>query len=159
MKKLSLLPTLLGLFAVLAAAHAVSVDQLFEYTRQARITVTPSVGGFGAGVAISGNTAVVFSGAGVYVYVRSGEVWSEQAVLVPSDGTAVMTSVGLDADTVVIGGSAAVINSNANQGAAYVFVRNGTTWLEQQRLTAGDGAAGDQFGKSVAINGGSIVAR
>lgn len=132
-----------------------------NYTQQARLSVTPPVGGFGSGVAVSGNTAVVFSGAGVYVYVRSSEVWSQQAVLVPSDGAAVMgfptTSLGLDADTVVIGGSARTINSNANQGAAYVFVRNGTTWSEQQRLTAGDGAAGDRFGKSVAINGDSII--
>ena len=35
------------------------------------------------------------------------------------------------------------------QGAAYVFVRNGVTWTEQQKLTASDGAANDQFGYSV----------
>ena len=132
-----------------------------NYTKQARLSVTPSVGGFDNHVSINGNTAVLYSGAGVYVYTRSGELWSKQAVLVPSDGVPVMgfsrTSVAFDGDTVVIGGSAATINSNANQGAAYVFVRNDTTWSEQQRLIASDGASGDQFGLSVAINGNSII--
>ena len=117
-----------------------------DYTRQARLAVTPPVGGFGTNVSISGNTAALYSGAGAYVYIRSGEVWSQQAILVPSDGAAVTGSTTIDADTVVIGGPAANINGNANQGAAYVFVRNGTTWTEQQRLTASDGATGDAFG-------------
>lgn len=134
-----------------------------NYTQQARFSVTPS-NGLGSGpVAVSGNTAVVYSGAGYYVYVRSGSVWSQQAILVPSDGLAVFgafffpRAVRIDGDTIVIGGPAATINSNANQGAAYVFVRNGAIWAEQQRLTASDGVGGNQFGNSVAISGGTII--
>ena len=32
--------------------------------------------------------------------------------------------------------------SNSNQGSAYVFQRSGTTWAQQKKLIAGDGAAG-----------------
>ena len=37
----------------------------------------------------------------------------------------------------------------AARGAAYVFTRSGTTWTEQPKLLASDGAAGDFFGFSV----------
>ena len=33
----------------------------------------------------------------------------------------------------------------------------GTTWTQQAKLTTSDGAAGDQFGRSVAIAGDTIV--
>jgi hypothetical protein len=47
--------------------------------------------------------------------------------------------------------------SNLNQGSAYVFKRQGGSFVEQQKLTASDGAAGDQFGLSVALSGVRIV--
>ena len=43
------------------------------------------------------------------------------------------------------------------QGAAYVFVRSGATWTQQQELTASDGAANDDFGWSVAVSGGMVL--
>ena len=49
------------------------------------------------------------------------------------------------------------ISANTDQGSAYVFVRSGTTWNQQQKLTASDGAADDQFGYSVAISGDTAV--
>ena len=42
-------------------------------------------------------------------------------------------------------------------GSAYVFVRNGTSWAEQAKLTASDAAAGDAFGGSVAVSGDTAV--
>ena len=44
-----------------------------------------------------------------------------------------------------------------NAGAAYVYVRSGTTWIEEARLTAKDAKSGDTFGVSVAIDGNTIV--
>ncbi len=38
-----------------------------------------------------------------------------------------------------------------------MFVRSGGIWGEQQKLTAGDGAAGEAFGSSVAISGEALV--
>jgi hypothetical protein len=43
------------------------------------------------------------------------------------------------------------------QGSTYVFNRQGADWIETQKLTASDGAAGDFFGKSVAVNGSTVV--
>ena len=39
----------------------------------------------------------------------------------------------------------------------YVFTRSGAVWTLQQTLTAGDAAAKDRFGYSVAISGGAIL--
>src|SRR4029453_9616491 len=38
-----------------------------------------------------------------------------------------------------------------------VFVRSGTTWTEQQRLLAPDGAANDWFGSAVSVSGDTLV--
>ena len=43
------------------------------------------------------------------------------------------------------------------QGSAYVFVRSGGVWSQQQKLEASDAAAGDFFGFSVAISGETVV--
>ena len=112
------------------------------------------------GVGISGNTAIVASDAGVYVYVRSGNSWSQQTLLIPSDGLSgcpFPRPVAVEGDTVVVGCSSTTINGNTNQGAAYVFVRSGTMWTQQQRLTASDGTAQDSFGNRVAISGETII--
>ena len=42
-------------------------------------------------------------------------------------------------------------------GAAYVFVRSGTTWTEEAKLLASDGAAVDLFGNSVSVSGETVV--
>ncbi len=39
------------------------------------------------------------------------------------------------------------------RGAAYVFVRSGTSWTRQAKLTADDGEYEDSFGNSVSISG------
>ena len=59
-----------------------------------------------------------------------------------------------------ISGSTAVVGAyakNSSTGAAYVFVHSGTGWSQQAKLTAPDGAAGDQFGYSAAISGTTAV--
>ncbi len=117
---------------------------------------------FGNSVAISGSTAVIGapggSGAGLaYVFVRSGTTWSQQAELGASDAAS-----GDDFGySVAISGSTALVGnpfSNANTGAAYVFVRSGVSWSQQAELTAVGGASGDKFGYSVAISGTTAVA-
>jgi hypothetical protein len=49
------------------------------------------------------------------------------------------TSVALDGDTALVGAIYDDVSSS-NQGSAYVFTRSGTTWTQQAKLTAGDGA-------------------
>jgi hypothetical protein len=117
----------------------------------------------GHSVAVWGDTAVVaapwhsvdgksYQGS-VYVFVRSGTTWSEQARLTASDGGAgdqFGTSVALYDHTVVVGVAHDTVDGNYDQGSAYVFVRSGTTWSEQAHLIASDGALYDSFGWSVA---------
>ena len=58
-----------------------------NFTQQTRLTSGKTADAYAnIGVDISGNTAVVASNDGIYVYVRSGTTWTQQALLVPSDG-------------------------------------------------------------------------
>jgi hypothetical protein len=125
---------------------------------------------FGGSVAISGETAIVGaagddvgannSQGSAYVFVRAGTAWSQQQKLTASDGAAIDNfgfSVALSGETAIVGALLDDVGANADQGSAYVFVRVGTTWSEQQKLTASDGAANDRFGNSVAISGETVI--
>ena len=46
---------------------------------------------------------------------------------------------------------------DSNRGSAYIFTRSGTTWTEQQKLTASDSAAEDYFGSSAALDGDTAL--
>ena len=48
-------------------------------------------------------------------------------------------------------------NSAQNSGAAYVFVRSGTTWSQQAYLKASNTGDDDRFGYSVAVSGDTVV--
>ena len=159
-----------GNFFLTGAAY-VFVQSDGAWTQQAKLTASDGVEGdaLGESVAISGDTVVVGSirdgdngihSGSVYVFVRTGTGWSEQAKLTASDGVASHQfgdQVAIDGDTIVAG----VPNDGdggAAAGSAYVFVRNDTTWTEQQELHASDAAGGDRFGNYVAISGETIVA-
>jgi hypothetical protein len=121
---------------------------------------------FGTSVAVFGDTAVVGAflddtAAGVeagsaYVFVRSGTTWTFQQKLLPSNGQAgdnFGQSVALIADTVVVGAPSHDGAAGPDTGAAYVFVRSGTTWTEQQQLLPADAESGQGFGTSVSLSG------
>jgi hypothetical protein len=113
------------------------------------------VNNLGWSVSIDGDTAVAGGGGLAHVFVRSGGSWTLQQTLgtpaVPDD--AFGWSVAISGDTLLVGAPYA----GSNAGAAYVFVRSGTTWTEQQKLLASDGAPGDQFGSGVSIAGDTVV--
>ncbi len=95
-----------------------------------------------------------------YIFKRSGTSWTQQAKLVASDGEAedfFGSSVSISGDYVVIGARVDKIGSNTDQGSAYVFIRSGTSWTQEVKLTASDGAEGDTFGSSVSISGDYII--
>ncbi len=151
-------------FMPLHNTFALSFDEV------AKLTASDAASGdqFGTSVAVSGDTAVIGafldddagSGSGsVYVFTRSGTTWTEEAKLTASDAAAADifgNSVSVSGDTAVIG---AVQDDDAGgtSGSAYVFTRSGTTWTEQQKLTASDAAANDEFGISVAVTGDTTV--
>lgn len=117
---------------------------------------------FGWSSAISGDTAVVGAiggngqAGGAYVFIRSGQTWSQQATFQASDGAPgdfFGLSVAIAGDTAVVG----AIGHDAGAGAAYVFGRVGDTWSQQAELAAADGASGDYFGRSVSISGSTVL--
>jgi hypothetical protein len=90
------------------------------------------------------------------VFVWDGAAWSQQAKLTASDaalGDQFGFSVALSGDTAVVGAR----GDNGGVGAAYVYVRQGSTWSEQTKLTAPDGAAGDEFGYAVGVEGDTAL--
>jgi MYXO-CTERM domain-containing protein len=87
-----------------------------------------------------------------YVFVQSSSAWSEEQKLVASDGADSDDfgwSVALAGDRALVGAP----GSDTSRGAAYVLVRSGSFWSEEQKLIASDGAEGDQLGYSVSLAG------
>lgn len=66
-------------------------------------------------------------------------------------------AVAVDGDTAVVGAYFDDHEGGIDAGAAYVFVREGGVWTQSAKLTASDAAANDQFGRTVAISGDTIV--
>ena len=125
---------------------------------------------FGASVSLSGDTAVIGApnatvgsnvGQGAaYVFVRTNTTWSQQQQLAASDGTSYKcfgTAVSVSGDTSVIG-VADPTSGSSYPGAAYVFVRSGTAWSQQQELLDSDAAASDYFGSSVSLSENTVLA-
>lgn len=77
----------------------------------------------------------------------------------PTTGNQFGYSVSISGDYAVIGANwdDDDATSAVDTGAAYIFKREGMSWLEQGKLTASDGAAEDQFGCSVSISGDYAV--
>lgn len=109
---------------------------------------------FGTSAALSGDLAVigadgdddVATDAGAaFIYRRTGDSWTQEAKLTPSDGAS-GDNFGYSA---AISGNYALIgawNALDSQGAAYIFEYQDGSWVETAKLVADDGAAGDQFG-------------
>jgi hypothetical protein len=142
-----------------------------QWTEQAKLTAPDAaeLDDFGVSVAVDGDTVVVGAfrdrvvyavQGSAYVFRRSGTTWSQESKLTASDGGYYEyfgVSVALHGDTAVVGAHHHNVGSNTEQGAAYVFTRVGTTWSQEAELTALAGAAGDQFGVSVAVEGDTAV--
>jgi hypothetical protein len=149
----------------IGAAHIfVRTDDV--WTKQSKIVASdyPSFDRFGDSVSIDGDTVVIgaphdgrngWNAGAAYVFVRTGDVWTEQAKILASDGAAedrFGLSVSVFGDTVIIG-TPHRPESESAAGAAYVFVRTGDTWTEQTKLVASDSKIDDWFGNSVSVFG------
>ncbi|MDE0300998.1 MAG: T9SS type A sorting domain-containing protein [Candidatus Poribacteria bacterium] len=125
--------------------------------------------GFGEDVAIDRNTAIVGvagddeaerDSGSAYVYFREGNIWRQQAKLIPSDsarGDAFGSSVFVLGNTAVIGSNGNTHNNVRFCGAAYVFTRQDGVWTEQAKLTASDAGKADRFGTAVSMSEKTIL--
>ena len=140
------------------------------WVEQAKLTASDAADHdlFGNSVAVDGDTAVISaqskdgvgsrSGA-VYVFVRSGDEWVEQAKLTASDAAdhdLFGAPAAVDDDTAVFGAHYDD-DGGYRSGAVYVFVRSDGGWVEQAKLTASDAASHHYFGSSVAVTGDTIL--
>lgn len=143
-----------------------------RWHQQAKLTPSDGAAGdrFGVSVALSGDTALVGARFAVvddnleqgaaYVFVHDGDGgWRQQGKLTASDGVeldGLGVSVALSGDTALVGADGAD-TGEADQGAAYVFTRDGGVWRQRAKLTADDGAADDAFGVSAALSGDTAL--
>ncbi|MEK7857469.1 MAG: hypothetical protein AAB288_15375, partial [Acidobacteriota bacterium] len=90
-----------------------------------------------------------------YVFIRQGGVWSVDQKLTASNAANndnFGLSVAIKGGLIFVGARGADIGSNVDQGAVYVFSREGGTWREQQILTASDGTVADNFGARLSLS-------
>ncbi|HMG21222.1 MAG TPA: integrin [Kofleriaceae bacterium] len=166
-----------------AGAVYVFVRAAGQWTQQAYLKAsnTGAGDGFGVSVAVSGDTLAVGApsedssatginpGGGaqasdgapeagaVYVFVRGGSTWVQQAYVKPSitgSGNAFGSSVALSGDTLAAGAP----GEASRAGAVYVFARTGATWTQQARLAASNAQAEDNLGSAVALSGDGLAA-
>lgn len=137
------------------------------WTHQGKIVAADGAAGdnFGWKVQKSGDTLAVSAfrdddrggdSGSVYVFVRSGDQWEQQAKLTASDGAGgdhFGNGLALQGDTLLVGAD----KDDSSRGSLYVFERSGTTWTQTQKLRPPDAAAGDQFGMTITIDGDTAV--
>jgi hypothetical protein len=125
---------------------------------------------FARSVALSGDTAFVgvpyqlvngnFHQGAVYIFERTGTVWSQSQVLTRPSGVTYDEfgfSVAAHADTLVVAASNVAVNGLVHAGAAYVYVRDNGTWVEQQELTVAAPRESENLGLAVSVDQDTVV--
>ena len=124
-------------------------------------TITPTTTEAYAGTfsitfsATDGTNAVTAASAFTLAFAYDWTTAAQQQKLTGSTttGDSYGYNVHIDGDTAIVG---ARFENNA-QGAAYIYTRSGTTWSQQQKLTASDAQNSDRFGCDVEIDGDTVV--
>ena len=142
------------------------------WRKQAKLVASDLAGGdsFGESVSLHGNTAVVganghthggarFGGA-AYVFVRTGNQWTEQAKLVANDTAKADrfgSSVSMSGKTIVVGAPFHDSERAVDSGAAYVFALDEKSWKFQAKLKPDKSQKNLKFGFGVATTGGIAI--
>lgn len=139
-----------------------------DWTEQVKLL--PSVGGndqyFGNALVFDGNTIIVgapgYSGGvaaktgAVFVFERDANTWIETNMLMatdPREGDGFGTALSLSGDQLFVGAPGTDDGGIVDAGAAYIFERNGSTWLEQSSIYSPFMAANGYFGRALASGG------
>ncbi len=149
-----------------------SIGAAWVYTRSgstwnqqgSKLVGTEAVGqayqGRSVSISSDGNTAIVggprdnnYAGA-AWVYTRSGNTWSQQGIKLEGTGAVGMAqqgssvSISADGNTAIVGGFA-----DNYIGAAWIFIRSGSTWSQQGNKLADTGVvSASNQGSSVSIS-------
>jgi hypothetical protein len=143
-----------------------SLLALAQFTPQgSKLVGNDAVGNAGQGrsVALSadGNTAILGgccdnSNAGaVWVYTRSGGIWTQQSDKLVGSGAVgnaqqgIAVALSADGDTAIVGGP----GDNSQAGAVWVYIRSNGVWAQQGPKLVGTGAVGNAAqGYSVSLS-------
>ncbi len=173
-----------GSTIAIGAARSGGTGAVFIYTfngsswvQQARLVGSDSQSGdlFGHDASISddGNTLLVASRYGdgasantgaAYIFVRSGTTWTQQAKLAPADllpedwFSSSTVAISGNGNAVLIGANLQSSGTQTNAGAAYYFTRSGSTWMQQQKLTAPDPGSWIWFGTGPVLSSDGTLA-
>ena len=147
----------------------------FVYAQQDKIEAgdaqTGDLFGISTSISSTGDTAIVgspfedtngASAGAAYIYVRDGLTWSQQAKIqsigiLTGDLFGYSVSISDDGNTAIIGAYGEDTGASA-AGAAYIFIRSGTTWSQQAKIQASVTDLNAQFGYSVSISGDGLTA-
>jgi hypothetical protein len=141
-----------------------------EWMQQAKLLASDgaAVDAFGTSVSLSEDTALIgvpgrgdngFESGAAYVFLRSGELWTQEAKLLASDGAGgddFGTSVSVSGDTALIG-APGTDDNGSGAGSAYVFARRDRTWTQQAEIMPDDGTTVERFGTCVAVSGDTAL--
>lgn len=123
---------------------------------------------FGSTISISGDVLLIGasglnnseSSGAAYVFRRIDGVWIEEQKLTPSDGESgdnIGWSVSISGDLALVGAIGDDDNGSGS-GSVYIFRRVDGTWIEEMKLVASDGEAGENLGYSVSQSGPLLYA-
>ena len=139
------------------------------WTQQSKLTASDAATSdyFGWSVSLSGDGSTALVGAygkstntgAAYIFTKSGSTWTQQSILTASDGAAndyfgISVSLSSDGSTALVGAH----YKSSSTGAAYIFTKSGSTWTQQQKITASDAVTNDYFGYSVSLSADGSIA-
>lgn len=119
---------------------------------------------FGDSVALDGDYAIIGASedtlkGSAYIFSNAGGNWTQQQKIAPADGNDsddFGLNVSISGNTVVIGAPGAN-GAGVREGAAYVYVRDGSSWSMQSKLVNSDAAGFQYFGFDVAISEDTVL--
>jgi len=124
---------------------------------------------FGQSVTVSGDYAAIGASqddndlgedaGAVYLFARSENDWIFQEKIMAADGAKndiFGSTLDLDGEYLVVG-APWDDDLGAESGAAYIFKREGSNWIQQAKLVPSDGGVDNRFGISVGISGDYVI--
>lgn len=148
--------------------HAEPSSELHEVGKSTELQKLTASNGttldyLGSSISVNADRALIgaprtFDSGGVvssaYLFRHDGTQWVQEQKVNAKNG-ALDDQFGY---SVSLGGDHALIGApldDRHRGAVYVFRFDGTLWIQQQKLLASDGEAGDGFGRSISLSVGS----
>ena len=93
----------------------------------------------------------------MYVYIRTGTIWTlQQTLIVPILGGGFGCSISINGDYLIVGFKGA-LNNNSPNGAALIYKRTGVTWSLLRVVRDPAGFATHDLGFCVSMNGNNIL--